>query len=289
MRRPSLVLVAVCLGWGSIPLVVRHVDLPAVAVVFVRVALGAVGLGGALGLRRLGPGPRLLSFRPARCLATATLLAAHWLAFIAAYQRAPVGTVILIVYLAPVGVAVLAPRFLGEAVGSRTVVALVIALGGFALVAARTVERAGGTGLALAGFASASFVVLVLISKPLAQHYGGLRLAFMELAGASVVLAPAAALAGWGPPDWSWALLAVLGLGHTALGLGVYLWALARVPATHAAILGYLEPVSAVVCGWLFLSETPGLLTILGGALIVVAGALVVVPSRATEVAGVPR
>jgi drug/metabolite transporter (DMT)-like permease len=168
------------------------------------------------------------------------------------------------------------------------VLALGLGVGGFVLVAARTVERAGSTGLVLAGLASVSFVALVIISKPLAEHYGGLRLACMELSVATVVLAPAAALAAWGSPQPSWGWLAVLGLGHTALALGIYLWALARVPATQVAILGYLEPVSAVVCGWLFLSEAPGLLTLLGGALIVVAGALVVVPSRSTEVTGVP-
>lgn len=288
MRRASLVLVAVCTAWGSIPVVVRHVDLPATGIVFARVALGAAGLG-ALLLLRSPPGPAVFSHRPLRCGATAALLAAHWVAFIAAYQRAPVGTVILIVYLAPVGVALLAPRLLGETVGPRLWAALVVALAGFVLIAARTVERAGGTGLLLAGFASASFVVLLLVSKPLSEVYGGVRLAFMELAGATVVLLPVAATSAWGRPQASWAWLLVLGLGHTALGLGLYLWALARVPATQAAILGYLEPAAAVLSGWLFLGEAPGARTLIGGVLILLAGALVVAPARVPEVDRVPR
>jgi drug/metabolite transporter (DMT)-like permease len=284
-----LVLVAVCSSWGSIPLVVRHVDLPATALVFARVALAAAGLGGVLALQRGGAGPALFSYRPVRCLATAALLAGHWVAFIAAYQRAPVGTVILIVYLAPVGVAALAPRMLGEEVGTRTWAALALALTGFLLVVRHTTGGASASGLVLAGIASASFVVLMIVSKPLAEAYGGLRLAFMELAGATVVLAPVAATAAWGPPRATWGWLLVLGLGHTALGLGLYLRALGRIPATQVAILGYFEPASAVVCGWLFLSETPRPLALVGGVLILVAGALVVAPARPVEVVGVPR
>ena len=76
---------------------------------------------------------------------------------------------------------------------------------------------------------------------------------------------------------------------HTALGVSLYLAALARVPAVHAGILGYLEPAGAVVCGWLFLHEQPAAATIAGAVLIVAAGVLVVRAGAVrTEVIGVP-
>ena len=58
--------------------------------------------------RRRFPGPRLLSVLPWHCVAAAVILAFHWLALFAAYKRAPAGTVILLVYLAPVGIAAVA-------------------------------------------------------------------------------------------------------------------------------------------------------------------------------------
>ncbi len=127
-----------------------------------------------------------------------------------------------------------------------------------------------------AAFTAVSFVVLVVVSKPLAEAYGGVRLALMEMMGATVTLIPWAVTATWGPPRWSWLLLFVLGLVHTALGLGLYLSALGRVPATHVGIMGYLEPVGVVVVAALFLDEALSTGTVVGGALILAAGALLI-------------
>ena len=293
MRRALLTLAAVCASWGTIPAVARWSGLPAAAIAFGRVSIAAAGLGLVMLVGRRDRGeprrPRLLSVSPVLCLAAAAVLAVHWAALFAAYRRAPAGTVILIVYLAPVGVAALAPRTLGERVGPRTLVALGLGVLGVALVVAPALDGAGAAGLALAAAAAATFVALILLSKPLSETYGGFRLAFLEMAGASVLLLPWAATAEWGEPDRDWAWLLVLGLGHTALGTGVYLDALARVPATAAGILGYLEPVSVVLFSWWLLSETPRLATLAGGGLILVAAALTVSRERTEDRTGVPR
>jgi drug/metabolite transporter (DMT)-like permease len=214
------------------------------------------------------------------CVAVASVLAVHWLALFAAYKRAPAGTVILIVYLAPIGVAGLAPRLLGERLGGRTIAALGAATTGFALLAGPTVRSAGAVGLGLSLLAAGLFVFLIILSKPLAVVYGGLQLAFLEIAGAGLVLAPVAALSHWPRPAPSWLWLVVLGVVHTALGISLYLAALADLPATHVGILGYLEPVGVVLCAWVFLAQKPALETVLGGVLVVAAGVTIVTIGR---------
>jgi drug/metabolite transporter (DMT)-like permease len=283
----------VAVVWGSIGVLVRWVDLPAAAVVFGRVAIAALALGAWLALHHdTVPGAPVFRHRPVRTVATGALLAGHWVALFAAYQRAPIGTVLLITYLAPVGIALTAPRALGETVGRRTIAALVLAVAGTALIVGPGADGASASGIVLAGVAAVSFVALVLSSKPLSEAYGGMRLAFCELAVAAVVLVPFATVADWGDPTVSWWWLVVLGVGHTAIGVGVYLGALARMPATDVGILGYLEPASAVVFAWVFLSEEPGLGTLAGGLLIVAAGVLVIRNGRRApvgeEVASVP-
>lgn len=298
-RRALLTLVLVCSGWGTIPFVARQVDLPAAGIVFARVWIGAAGLGLLLLVRpdrtsgRTGPPTaRLLSVRPVACLAAGTILAVHWTAMFAAYQRAPAATVIFIVFLAPVGIAAIAPRALGERVGPRTVAALAIAVVGFTLVAGPTRRALGVDGLALSILTATTFVAFVVLSKPLAEAYGGLRLTFMELVVAGVVLIPVAARLEWGRPRAAWLWLVLLGLAHTAVGTALYMGALARVPATHAGILGYLEPLGVVVFGWFFAGEPTAWTTVAGGLLIVVAGIVVISSSRVAaspEVgAGVP-
>jgi len=282
VRRPYLLLCAVTTGWGTIPVLVRWVDLPAPLIVAIRLWTAAACLGAVLVFRRwrgrrrpdapADPGPRSFSVRPGLCSLAALTLAAHWLALFGAYKRAPVGTVILIVYLAPLVAAALSPRLLGERLGRPTVLALAVATAGFCLLATPTVRAAGTAGLVLSLTAAALFVALILLSKPLASTYGGLRLAFMELAGAGVVLVPVALASSWPPPAAAWLWVVVLGVVHTALGITLYLSVLAEVPATHVGILSYLEPVAVIVAGWLWLGQKPAPATIMGGLLVVAAG-----------------
>ena len=196
-RRSLLVLVAVCSGWGSIPLVVRHVHLSAPAIVLARVWVAAAGLAVALAVdgRRHRPSrrPRLFSVAPARCVLAGALLAAHWTAMFAGYRRAPADTVVFVVFLAPVGVAALAPRLLGERTSARALAALAVAVAGLALIAGPSVDGAAAAGVAFAGLSALGFVALVLVSKPLAETYGGLRASLIEMAVAGVVLLPIAA------------------------------------------------------------------------------------------------
>lgn len=291
---PERRMAAVAVAWGSIGVLVRWSALPAVALVWSRVAIGSIGLGLYL-LVRPGIHPASLwRHRPWCTAATGVLLAGHWVALFAALQRAPIGTVLLITYLGPIMVAAAAPAVLGEHVGLKLVGLLGVAALGCALVVGPAAHGVATSGLVLAGGAALSYALLTLVGKPLAQHYGGVRLAFQQQAVAAVVLGPVAATARWGSPHVAWLWLVLLGLGHTAIGTAVFFSSLARVEATVIGLLGYLEPASAVLCGWWFLAERPGLLTVIGGTMIVAAG-LVALHSRSTptiappEVAGAAR
>src|SRR5688572_17418879 len=143
--------------WGTIPLVARSLDLPATAIVFARVWIAAAGLG-VLVVAGRSPGPRLFSYRPRLVLLAGALLAVHWTAMFAAYRRAPADTVVFLVFLAPVGVAVLAPRLLGERTDGRTIATLALAVAGLALVAGPTGPTgASGVGVAYALVSAGTF------------------------------------------------------------------------------------------------------------------------------------
>jgi drug/metabolite transporter (DMT)-like permease len=214
-----------------------------------------------------------------RALAAGALLAVHWTAMFAGYQHAPADTVVFVVFLAPVGIAALAPRLLGERLDVRTIGALGLAVAGFVLVAGPALEPGTATGLAWAGLSAATFVGLVLVSKSLAPTLGGLRLNLLEMTVAGILLLPVAAASDWTGLATAWPWLLVLGAVHTALGITLYLAALARVPAAHVGILGYVEPVSVVVLSWLVLGDRPAPTTLAGGVLVLAAGAAVVLPA----------
>ncbi|HUP87384.1 MAG TPA: DMT family transporter [Acidimicrobiales bacterium] len=285
MRRALLSLVVVCTTWGTIPLLARRVELPPGAIVFVRVWVGAAGLAVVALLRghdrRTADSP---AFAPAlgwRAILVGPLLAVHWTAMFAGYQHAPDDIVVFVVFLAPVGIALAAPAVLGERLTRSTIAALAVAVVGFVLVTAPSLgaggESGSRSGIAYAALSGLTLVILVLVSKPLAERHGGFRLTRIELTGAGLVLIPVAAGVDWGRPTAAqWASLVVLGVVHTAAGITLYLNALAVVPATQVGILGYLEPAAVVVASWVFLSDTPSAATTVGGALIITAGLLVI-------------
>lgn len=279
MRRASLALACLFAGFGTIPLVSRQIELDGAAVAFARVLVGATALGLVVAVTR-PPGPGLYTLHRGRVIASGCALGVHWATQFAGYQRAPAATVSLVIYLAPVGVAALAPVVLGERRTRRTLVALGLGVAGFVLVAA----AGGGTGpgaddtlgLLFAAASAASLVVLTLLAKPLAGVYGGLRLGLMQMAVATAVLAPVALADDWSSGADALGWLALLGLAHTAFGGVVYLAMLARVRATHASILGYIEPVSVAALAWIVLGEAFGVATAIGGGLVVAAGWLVI-------------
>lgn len=288
--RAALLLAIVALGWGTIPLVAAEADLPAVALTFCRVWIAAAGLALLIVVTKPA-GPRLLSISPGRALLTGAVLAAHWTAMFAAYDRAPDSAVIFLIFLAPVGVAVI------ERPSKRLVVALAVGVTGLALVAGPAIDPTGGTttvGLLLALVSGALFVALLLLAKPLAEAYGGMRLTLLEMVVAGIALLPAAATTSWDGLDDAWPWLVLLGLVHTAVGTAIYLRTLALVPATEVGILGYLEPVGVVVFAWLLVGDSPTVATIIGGAIVVAAGALAATAtptttSRSEVPSSVPR
>lgn len=296
-RAAGVGIAAISAAWGTIGVIVKEVDLPAVAIVQARTMIAVPTLGLLLwaGRHRL-PGRSMDRRAALRVVGAGVLVAAHWVCFFEAFKRAPIGTVLLVTFLAPVFVAAAAPFVLGERVTRRTIFGLGLGLAGSVLV----VGGPGGggatsTGLLLAFLAALSYAGLLLLTKPVAERHGGVRLALLQMAVAALFLVPFTAASGATWPDATdWALLAVLGVVQTGLLLALYFTCLARVPVTEAGVLAYLEPAAGVFFGWWLLGEGLTVGTVAGGALIIAAGVVVLFapdhpPVASPEVAGVPR
>ncbi len=277
---PELV---VCgLLWGSLGVVVKESPVAAPVLVLFRLGVGAVTVVAWFAARR-----RLTDLRLRRrrvlLVASGATLAVHWWAFFLAYKRLSVATVILIVYVGPVFMALFAPAVIGERLERRTIFSLGLSLAGIALIAVPAVRGNDRVGFALAAFAMATFVALVLIGKLLVREYPPPALVTWQLSSAAVLLAPAAlAQADGDAIRRSLPVLVLLGAAYTGAAGILYFRAMEVVKAQHMGILAYLEPVTAVAWAWILLSETPSMATVAGGILIVAAGINVALPARYT-------
>jgi len=182
-------------------------------------------------------------------------------------------------YTAPIFATLLVPLFLKERLEKSTLIALAISVGGILLISFQQGLHIGGEqsqlgivfGL-LAGLAYAGFVIL---SKKALSSFSSQVVAFYSYSIASVFLLPFVIGMGFSPDLNSLILLLVLGIFNTGFAVTLYLKGLSVIKAQKAVILTYLEPASAVVFGFIFLSQRPTPLMIVGGSLILVAGYLV--------------
>jgi DME family drug/metabolite transporter len=265
-------------SWGLIAIIVAGVDLDAVVLVFFRLALAALATGVAatlLGRREL----LRLPAAPVRVLALGALLAVHWFLFFETIKLASVAVAVLLVYTAPVLLALLAPFFLAERRSRVALAALVPAAAGLATIALGGGEEAGATPLAVAAGlgAALSYAALVIATKRVVATVHSATITFWTYAAAGVPLAPLLLTAERVVPRGAeLAYVLLLGVVFTALSGFLFVTLLRRVTAQAVGVLAYVEPVSAAMLAWAVLGQPLGTAVVVGGALVTAAGVLVV-------------
>lgn len=218
-----------------------------------------------------------------------------YLSYFWAVRLLPVAVAAVLLYTAPVFVALMARFFLGEALTAPRLVALVVALAGVALISG----LAGGTGAGDGAAGTAAGNPAAPAVPPLGVLVGllaGLTYATYTIFGKVAVrdLDPDVVVVytlGVGtlflfltlPPrrllalDFApgvWPVLVLLGIGPTYLAYRLYTHGLREIPASTAAIVAMVEPVVAAVLGWVLLRETLSAGQVAGGALVLLGATL---------------
>jgi drug/metabolite transporter (DMT)-like permease len=203
-----------------------------------------------------------------------------------AYATTSVGIAVTTHYLAPVLVAALSPLVLRERPSARTWSAVAIALAGLVLMVrlwADDVSPKDAMG-AVYGSASAVFYATnVLVTKRLAPAFSGTELMFWHGVVALPILALFVPHDAWTVDPRAAAVLVVGGLGPGALGGLLFVWAIRRIPASHAMTLTLLEPLTAFVVGFAALRQSISAISVIGGVLILVAAAVVLSSNSPSE------
>jgi DME family drug/metabolite transporter len=218
---------------------------------------------------------------------TALLAAVYQAAYFAAVERAGVAVATLVALgAAPLMVAV------GTAISARrlppprTLVALALALVGLVLLVGPS-DAAGpatAAGALLALVAAGAFATMTGLNRRSVPGLGPLALTATAFTLGGTVLLPLAAVAGSGlaVPTGArgWVLLAYLAVVPTAAAYSAYFTGLRGVPATTAALLALLEPLTATVGAVLLRDERLGPVGVVG-AVLLGAAVLVLRPRRA--------
>lgn len=272
-RKATTALVTLALlaiAWGAIPLFVRN-DVPSTQLVGVRVTFGAIALIAVAAATRRLSFPKV---RRGRLALSGVLLALHWITFFESIKLTTVAVALAVLYLGPIGAAILSGPILGERVDRRLWMALsVAAVGTLLVVQPWQPGVAAGRGLMMAGLSAALLAALMIVGKPVAQDLGGLTMATGELIIASFLLAPATYGALTQNAEH---IVNFLILGAVFTGFAGFLfWEMMRhLPVAATSVVMYIEPASAVVWAALLLGEIPNVTAWLGVGLVVGGGLL---------------
>lgn len=278
---------AIAASWGFVSVIVAGVDLPGEALVFWRCLLAALTLPAILlVLGRLDA--LVLRQRRLQVLGLGLLLALHWVLFFETIKRASVAVAILLVYTAPIFLAVIAPLLLPERRSRVALAALAVSAPGIALIALAGDGGSGASAVAVAtGLGAAlTYALLIVGTKSVVRVVSPFTVTFWNYLVVSLLLVPV--LAGSErvlPTAAEWPAVLALGAVLTAV-LGVlYVRTLRNVTAQAAGLLSYVEPVSASLLAWAILGETVGWEVAAGGLAVLVGGALVILYESAEPAA----
>jgi drug/metabolite transporter (DMT)-like permease len=198
-----------------------------------------------------------------------------------AQQRVPSGIAALLVATVPLWIAALDRLVFGRRLDRRSLVGLALGFAGIAtLVDLGTggADIIGSLVLVLAALGWASGTLLAR-GAPLPPH-PLLAAAMQMLAGGTILTVAAAATGEVGDVGAvsarsfaGWAYLVVFG---SIIAFSAYGWLLRVAPTALVATYAFVNPVVAVLLGWLMLGESVGVRELVAGSIIVAAVALIV-------------
>ena len=281
-----LALATVYLVWGSTYLAVRVMvrTIPPLLGSGVRFLVAGAVLYPFLVARRGWAGVRVTGREAGAASLVGVLFLAGGTGLVTVAERdVPSGLAAVLVAAMPLGV-VLLRHLAGEPVPRATSVGVVVGLAGVAvlLLPGNPAPEAGWFGLVLILVADASMAVASFASSRLPVPGDTLVATAYELLAAGVVLC-AAGLQVERFSGESLASLVYLIVAGSLVAYTAYVWLLANAPVSQATTHTHVNPVVAVLLGWLILQERVTPATLAGAALVVGSVAAVVRHESAAE------
>ena len=216
------------------------------------------------GARTLAPA------RPGLQLVRGLLIIASNLFFIAGVRAVPLADAMALVFVAPLAVAALSPLVLGERVGRRGWIAVVVGFVG-ALVIVQPGFGGADRAALLPLAAGLSFAAYLLITRKLAGTTPALVTQTVTAVVAGLVATAALPFVWVAPTGFELALMVGVGVA-SCIGHVLITVAHEHASASTLAPLTYLSIISATIYGYVLFDDLPDLATWAGAAIVIASG-----------------
>ena len=262
---------------GGLGVVAGETGLSIPTVLFFRFSLATVLVWGVLGARgelRLLAGRNLLVGLALGAFGYAAMSGLYFVGL----EFMTAGMVGIVLYTYPVFVLVLAAAFLDEPIDRQRIAALLVTLGGIALITGADPAAADPRGVGIVLVAAVVYATYITVSRTtltdvsaptLTAHVlPAAALTFLAIGLATNSLSIPSTAVGWG---------AVVGIAVVATAIPIFAFfaGLSRIGAGPASILSAVEPAVTVALGAVFLDEPVSVIVLVGGGLVLVGVVLV--------------
>ena len=196
---------------------------------------------------------------------------ASWLFLYEGYVRLGVSIATLFNYCGPVIVMALSPLLFKEKLTSVKIIGFAAALCGVCLINGRIAGSGDVFGI-ICGIMSAVTYAFMITFKKLSAEIDGIESTMLQLIAAFITVAVFLGITqGFAidVPRASIPAILILGIINTGIVSYMYFSSMGKLPVQSVAVLGYIEPLSAVFFSVLFLNEVLLPAQIAGGVLII--------------------
>ena len=276
-RLSVLALVISMVIFGTIGIFRRAIPLPSEVLAFARGILGSVFL--LLVLRVSG---RKFDLRSASkhlwlLILTGAMIGLNWILLFEAYNYTSVAIATLCYYMQPVIVILASPLVLKEKITVRKCICAAVSVLGMVFVSGilqpgSTGGSHGYRGILLGLGAAALYAAVVLLNKKI-SGVPVYEKTILQLSSAAVVMIPymfaAGTLKAYSLGTGQVLGLLTVGILHTGIAYALYFGAIEKIPAQTAALLSYIDPVTAVLLSAGLLHESMSVLSVIGAVLII--------------------
>ncbi len=272
----SLYILSAIFLWSSLGIVVRLSGVPIHILIFYAVIVALIVQGIILSHKNYRKDiPDLKKLRYPVFLGIISFL--NTFTYFYAFRYTTIANAVLTHYTAPVIVAFLAPFFLKEPITKKIIAVVVIASAGlWIMLDGFTVKEGHAAGIIAGIFSGFTYAAIVIFLRIYSKDFNPLVMNFFANSVIAIILAP---FVREFPLHALWSFL-VMGIVHSTIAPILYYKGVQKVTANRTAVLGYFEPVSAIIFSMIFLNELPGINSIIGGILILFSGYLTLKPER---------
>ncbi|RJQ51228.1 MAG: hypothetical protein C4526_10505 [Nitrospiraceae bacterium] len=279
-----LKIIAAILLWSSLGIFIRKIGIPNEEIVFYSSAIAGflqLSLLTLTGRLRVSFKSDTGSYKLFIFVLLPVFSLVNVLLFYYAFTHTTIANAVLTHYTAPVFVALTAPLFLKEKTLKATWTAITLSSLGLWLILGSpsphewtSLNESERNGIIAGASSGLAYAFIILVVRKIALHYSSLAVICAQNSVIALLLLPVM-LQDRVFPAHAIPYLAVLGVVHSTMAPILYVQGFRSVKANEGAILGYLEPVGAIILALVFLNEAPGAYALIGGSLILLSGYLI--------------